>query len=102
MYEKNERQAKKMDNYVALYGFLRSISLIFVVLFHYLFYYGIINLATIREFHTASYIFLLIAIACITYVFYLSFMKFYRRYTVEIFMSLVADEDLKVKKKNET
>lgn len=102
VYEKNERQAKKMDNYVALYGFLRSISLIFVVLSHYLFYYGIINLATIREFHTASYIFLLIAIACITYVFYLSFMKFYRRYTVEIFMSLVADEDLKVKKKNET
>ena len=36
----------------------------------------------------------LIVTFCITYLFYLGFIKFYRRYTLENFMSIVADENL--------
>jgi hypothetical protein len=92
-YERQTKQAKKMDNYVALYGFLRSITLIFVILFDYLLIKAI---GTIGKscFPDWQFICILIIVPFFAYVFYLAFLKFYRRYTLECFMALITDESL--------
>lgn len=96
-YEKNERQSGKMDNYVALYGFLRSITLIFTLLFDYLLLNFIINFNK-GAFDMLHYLILMASVGCVSYVFYLSFMKFYSRFTVECFMALITDETIIQKK----
>lgn len=84
---------RKYDNYVALYGFLRSLSLLCSSIFIFLL---VVEIRTIKfgcEIDWAA-IAVLIVTFCITYLFYLVFIKFYRRYTLENFMSIVADENL--------
>ncbi len=84
---------RKYDNYVALYGFLRSISLLSNFIFIYLL---IAELKTIKfdaEVDWAA-IWALPVLFLATYLYYLGFIKFYRRYTLENFMCIVADERL--------
>jgi hypothetical protein len=92
-YERNSKQSRKMDNYIALYGFLRSQSLIFVILFDYIL---LINLKTIKiqSSFNMDILFLLGSFSILSYIFYLAFLKFYRRYTLECYMALVTDESL--------
>jgi hypothetical protein len=96
-YEKFGSHAVKLDNYVALYGFTRSMSFIFC------FYCWLIFLSTIFNGPLWSiYLFSLIPVGIIaiilctffSYVFYLAFLKFYRRFTLEGFMCLLIDNDL--------
>lgn len=88
-YERKEAHQRKFDNYVALYGFLRSITLIFNIASLYLISLTIIN------FFNGTHLSLLLIITflsvCITYLFYLDYLKFYRRYTEEAFMCLMTD-----------
>lgn len=89
-YEKKNAHNVKMDNYVALYGFMRAITFVVNCCCLYAFYYSMRNeLNNIR-----NYIFLL-GLVALTYFFFLAFMKFYRRFTLESFMCLVTDDDLK-------
>lgn len=98
-YERQTKQARKMDNYVALYGFLRSLTLIFVMLFDYMLIKAILTIGKVSFNLDWKSINILIVLAIISYVFYLAFMKFFRRFTVECFMALVTDESL-VDRKN--
>lgn len=72
----------KMQNYVALYGLLRTISLCCVVFFW-------ISLWHLSLSH-ASPVFSLVILtieAGISYIFFMGFMKFYRRFTLEAMMA---------------
>jgi hypothetical protein len=88
-YEKYKAHAVKLDNYVALYGFTRSMSFIFCM-YCWLFMFSI-------PFRAESWLFYVIAsVICagLSFVFYIAFLKFYRRFTLEGFMCLTIDTEL--------
>lgn len=93
-YEHYNNHIPKYDNYVALYGFLRCLSFIFNGIF---IFFLVIESKTIsfnKDIDYYAIIFLAI-LFCIVYVFYLGFVKFYRRYTLENFMSILVDDKIK-------
>jgi len=73
----------KMQNYVALYGLLRTMCFLGIVVFWWTalsagdWSNGLLHLAMV-----------LLAISLVSYIFFLSFMKFYRRFTLEAFMAM--------------
>lgn len=91
VYENSGSHRQKMDNYVALYDFLRSLTLIFVGIFMYVMTYVFWNDCEIGPYYWWSLLGLLI----VTYLFYMSFFKFYRRFTLEALMCLVSASELK-------
>lgn len=90
-YEHYDKHIRKYDNYVALYGFLRSLSLLCSAIFIFLLYNEIktINFNATIDWGAIA---ILIIMFCVTYLYYLGFIKFYRRYTLENLMSIVVDE----------
>lgn len=81
---------RKADNYIALYGFLRSTTLVMVLFTDFLIVVGVTSIFINcgQEFSLSS----LILIACfwlISMISYMGFIKFYRRFTLENFMSLL-------------
>ena len=91
-YEQQPNHARTMDNYVALYDFLRSICLIFNCLFLYLFFVVALPSIDFSMKFDSGLILMLCSVMLITYIFFMSFMKFYRRYTLENFMCLLIDQ----------
>lgn len=89
VYENSENHRQKLDNYVALYDFLRSMTLIFDGIFVFLVIYGIVKAVSMESFGCLDWTCLLVLL-CVTYLFYMSFFKFYRRFTLEAFMGLVS------------
>jgi len=89
-YDHSKCHQTKFANYIALYGFLRTITLIVNILFWYFIVHSII----IQDFKP-QYYWALIITSLVSYTFFMAFMKFYRRYTLEGFMVLVIDKDLK-------
>lgn len=93
-YNINTSHQPKLMNYVALYGFLRVISFIFNVITLYLFL-DIINLIwkhkLIIDFKSnlSTEFITLIICASMTYISYLGYLKFYRRYSQENLMILL-------------
>lgn len=90
-YEHYTNHVRKYDNYIALYGFLRSLSLLCSSIFVFLF---IAELKTL-DFHATidwKAVFILTTLFCVTYLYYLGFIKFYRRYTLENLMSILVDD----------
>lgn len=95
-YEKKTAHRIKMDNYVAMYGFLRSITFIFSCMFIYLLYVFFVSSIwndDVASFNWALFR-LLLFVGGIEYLLFMGFMKFYRRFTLESFMCLITDEDL--------
>lgn len=92
-YEHYENHIRKYDNYIALYGFLRSLSLLCSSIFVFLL---IMEIRTINFSDDVDWtaILILIVLFCLTYLYYLGFVKFYRRYTLENLMSIVVDENI--------
>ncbi len=82
--EKCSNHVPKMQNYVALYGFLRTTCLIFIVLIWLL----IINAIVIRDFGPSWMPILISSLA--SYILYLDFNKFYRKFSLEVFMAASA------------
>lgn len=88
VYLNIQSSQRKTDNYVALYGFLRSICLLSSMTF---------LLVLIMSFKTidisAPCDWKIIGVLCflyfVSYLTYLGFVKFYRRYTLENFMALL-------------
>lgn len=74
-----------MQNYVALYGFTRTMCFTGVILF----WCHLRKMFPVHEFHWSS-ILPLVIMFCITAIFYLDFNKFYRRYTLEALMAFTA------------
>lgn len=91
---------RKVDNYVAMYGFLRAMTLISCILFDYLLidqiFYSVrvINKFGFRNCEINwTAIFLFIAIFFVTNLLYMSFVKFYRRFTLENYMALLTEKE---------
>lgn len=89
-YEKSEKHGVKMDNYVALYDFMRSVTMVLV----FYTWYVAIMLVVFWGIDAVSLLYV-IGAAFSTYFFFMAYMKFYRRYTEESFYTLVADDDFK-------
>lgn len=79
---------RKTDNYIALYGFLRSISFVFCITF---FAFGTYALTTVR--YSAPFdLNLLVPLSLLfilSYICFLGFVKFYRRFTLENYMAML-------------
>ena len=72
-YEYSKNHQAKMSNYVALYGFLRTICLIFNLLALY-FIYRVLFLFEFNLFN----IYVILSLSFIAYLSFMAFMKFYR------------------------
>lgn len=79
----------KMQNYVALYGFLRANCLIFVILFWIIAF----HLKATCSFYTDNKQILtaLLLTSAVAFILYLGFMKFYRRFCLEVLMALASN-----------
>ncbi|MEC4048843.1 hypothetical protein OX284_005345 [Flavobacterium sp. SUN046] len=87
VFENSKNHQKKLTNYVALYGFLRTFTLIFVLLFWYILYHFFLY----GEF-TNEIIILLSCVLLLSFIFFMSFMKFFRKYTLEGLMIIAIDK----------
>lgn len=72
----------KMQNYVALFGFLRTITLISVIFF----WISVLHVAY-GSFSCLLSVILLVLSAITTFIFFLGFVKFYRRFSLEALMA---------------
>jgi hypothetical protein len=88
-YENSKNHQSKLTNYVAIYGFLRTFTLITNILF----WYFIIHTYFFSDFDLIL-VYVIISISIISYIFFMSFMKFYRRYTLEGLMLLTIDKEI--------
>ncbi|EEW3791440.1 hypothetical protein D9X75_07530 [Escherichia coli] len=85
VYEFSNQHQAKIQNYVALYGFCRNICLVFVITF-WISFLTLIYRAI--EGGAVSYISISTLLSFFfVYVFYVGFVKFYRRYTLEVLMA---------------
>ena len=87
IYERGTNHAQKIQNYVALYGFSRTVSMVFVILS------WLAPLALVFEWANYSIkacILHTLLFSILAYVFFFGFTKFFRRYTDEILMAAVA------------
>jgi hypothetical protein len=75
----------KMQNYVAIYGFLRTLTLLSVLLFWIFAWHSINHPAGSQSMITIFTISLLLP-----YLLYMAFFKFYRRFSLEALMALIA------------
>ncbi len=81
IFENSERHSGKLQNYVALYGLTRNVSFVFVVLFWVAVYSHLfLTQLNIGLLHIFSF-------ATLSYTFYIGFVKFYRRYSLEAVMA---------------
>lgn len=81
---------QKTDNYVALYGFLRSITLVLNLITL------IIFILSICQDTLCINIGLILIFSILSFISFLAFMKFYRRYSLEVFMYLISDPEVPV------
>lgn len=86
-YENSKQHQSKLINYVTLYGFLRAMTLICVFFFWLSIYYLIDGNDGI------SFI-VIFSIGLISNIFFMAFMKFYRRYTLEGLMIIAIDTEI--------
>lgn len=84
-YEHSSNHQPKIQNYVALYGFCRNVCLVFLLFFWVAFVRLVINTLTDEMF--GFNILSTLSMLLMTYVFYCGFVKFYRRFTLEVFMA---------------
>lgn len=89
-YERSKNHNSRFSNYLAIYGFLRTMTLIMNLIFWYL----VIHFSLIQRINIKIGL-LIFASAIISYVFFMAFMKFWRKFTLQGLMLLATDEDLK-------
>ena len=80
--ENSKNHVPKMQNYVALFGLMRTLTFYFVILFWVATWHFIYSNAGIIVTSAT-----LTSLIFISYTFYLSFIKFYRRFTLEALMA---------------
>ena len=93
-FENSKQHQFRMVNYVALYGFLRNLVLTFVISF---WYYFIVSLKSINKDLNVNWDAILInlLLMALSFIAFMAYMKFYRRYTLEGLMLIVVDENIK-------
>lgn len=94
-YGKANPHSKRMENCIAIYDFLRAMSFVFVILFYVALIKGIwsIDFSCPIDWVSISFIF---GFFMVSYLCYMGFMKFYRKFSVENFMCLICDADLNI------
>ena len=75
----------KMQNYVALYGFLRTITFLSVVLF-----WAVIIYSLCDAFSLGLSVRLILGGFVLSYILFMAFVKFYRRFSLEAMIALAA------------
>ncbi len=80
--EHSVNHVPKMQNYVALFGLMRTLTFYFVILFWVAVWHLIYSGASILIFVVAA-----LSMTVVSYTFYLGFIKFYRRFTLEALMA---------------
>jgi hypothetical protein len=93
-YENSKNHQGKLTNYVAIYGFLRTLTLITNLVFWYIIFHNYFY----SQFDYPICI-LLVTVSVISYLFFMAFMKFYRRYTLEGLMILAIEVESVANKK---
>lgn len=95
VYMNLEKSDIKTDNYIALYGFFRSITLILCLYFDFLVVMGIKSITytynTIIDFQSIIFI---ATIGMLSFIIFMAFVKFYRRFTLENYMMLLCDTNI--------
>lgn len=88
VYYKIENSQRKTDNYIALYGFLRGVCLLSCLTFLLVLVLSIktIDFAVPFDYHIIVVLGILFFVSYLTF---LGFVKFYRRYTLENLMALL-------------
>lgn len=82
---------RKADNYVAIYGFLRALTLIACLFFDYL----LVSQALSINLHSSvnwQALGMLLIVFLLTNILYMGFVKFYRRFTLENYMALLTEK----------
>lgn len=91
--ENSPNHLPKIQNYVALFGFLRTMTLIAVLVF-WSFVWHIFQSSM-----NACYIFtILVMLSLLNFTFYMAFVKFWRRFTLEVLMSIATSYEVTEKK----
>ncbi|MFO7939692.1 MAG: hypothetical protein R6U66_08080 [Bacteroidales bacterium] len=88
-YENSKNHQQRLENYVAIFGFLRTFNLISNLLFWYLIGYTIFS-----DSYGNSLFTIILIVSIVSYLFFMAFMKFYRRYTLEGLMIIAVDKEL--------
>lgn len=88
-YEVTKQHQRKLDSYIALYGFMRAVCFLSVVLFWFF-----IIILTKQALWCAGARYFMLVYFFVPYMLFMAFMKFYRRHTLETFMCLMVDEEL--------
>jgi hypothetical protein len=91
--EHTKNHYAKMQNYVALYGFTRTMCFVSIIIFWAVVVVSISSKAF--NIYTLGYLTMLF---CISSIMYFDFNKFYRRYTLEALMAFTAIYDSSNKK----
>ncbi|WP_418637286.1 hypothetical protein [Winogradskyella sp.] len=93
-FENSKEHQFRMVNYVALYGFLRNLVLTFIFAF---WFYFIISLKTIDLDLSINWKMIRwnLVIMLLSFISFMAYMKFYRRYTLEGLMLIVVDKEIK-------
>lgn len=73
----------KMQNYVALYGFLRTLTLISLIMFWIIFWHIVVY----DYFFCRGWILILLT-TILTFLLFMAFVKFYRRFSLEALMAM--------------
>jgi hypothetical protein len=100
-YENSKNHQSKLTNYVVLYGFLRSLTFIVTLLFWYFIIlifnsYDSVHSLYCNIIKNTNLIVITTLLSLVTYIYFMAFMKFYRRYTLECLMLIAIDKELKV------
>lgn len=89
VFENTKNHRSKLNNYVALYGFHRSMSFIFNVSSWMVVWELFRNICAKN---LVGYVVSYFILSIMSYLFFVSFMKFYRRFTLEGYMILIIDK----------
>lgn len=84
---------QKMDNYVAIYDLMRSLTLIMVFVSWMLAYANIKYIKFLAPINWGT-LFMIGIVLMLTLLCFMAFMKFYRRYTLESYICIASDKDL--------
>lgn len=99
-YENANKHSARMENCIAIYDFLRAMTLVMCVVFMIVFIRALLTI----DFHSSidwKTLGLLVFLAILSYILYMGFLKFYRKFTIENFMCLICDKNLDFPKKKE-
>lgn len=90
VYYNIESSRQKAGNYISLYGFLRSMTFVFCIVTLFILTNAIYSIFLLykEDFSFSILLSVLIAFA-VSNIFFLGFVKYYRRYTLENYMALL-------------